>query len=89
MQQCHYGILTGQSVEDPLAHAPALDERGATKKLQVSGCVRHCQSGPAGEVFDAPLPLTEMFEQFEPMGVTERLGDLGEADEHALFGTEA
>jgi hypothetical protein len=30
-----------------------------------------------------------MFEQFEPMGVAERLPDLCEAGEDALFGTEA
>jgi hypothetical protein len=30
-----------------------------------------------------------MFEQFEPMRVTERLCDLGETDEDALFRAEA
>jgi hypothetical protein len=30
-----------------------------------------------------------MFEQFEPMGVAERLRDLCEAGKDALFGTEA
>ena len=42
-----------------------------------------------GKAFDAPLALAEMFEQFEPMGMTERLGDLGETGEYALFGTGA
>jgi hypothetical protein len=36
-----------------------------------------------------PLPLTEMFEQFEPMAVAECLGDLGKADQDTLFRTEA
>ena len=63
--------------------------RRATKKLQVPGCVRQGQPGPGGEVFDIPLALTEMFEQFEAMGVPERLCDLGEPDEDALFRTEA
>ena len=30
-----------------------------------------------------------MFEQFEPVGMTERLRDLGEAGENLLFRTEA
>jgi hypothetical protein len=34
-------------------------------------------------------PYPRCFEQFQSMRMTERLGDLGEADEHTLFGTEA
>ena len=49
------------------------------------GCVRNRQAGSRREVFDAPLALTEMFEQFEAMGVTECLGDLGETSEDTLF----
>jgi hypothetical protein len=30
-----------------------------------------------------------MFEQFEPIRMSERLSDLGETSEQALFGTEA
>jgi len=41
------------------------------------------------EVFDAPFTLAEMFEQFEPIRMSERLSDLGETSEHALFGTGA
>jgi hypothetical protein len=76
-------------VEDPLPVASALNQRCAAKKLQMPGCVRHGQPGSSGEVFDAPLALSEMFEEFQSMRMTERLGDLGEADEHTLFRTEA
>jgi hypothetical protein len=71
-----------------LSRLPSTSAR-ATKKLQVTGCVRHRQPRPSGEVFDTPLSLTEMFEQFEPMAVAECLGDLGKADEDTLFRTEA
>ena len=53
------------------------------------GRVREGQARAGGKVLDAPLALAEMFEQFEPMGVAERLRDLGEAGEYALFRTEA
>ena len=89
LQQRYYGVLTRQTVKDPFALASSLNERRAAKKLQVPGCVRHGQTGSGSEVFDAPLALAEMFEQFEAMGVPERLCDLGETDEDALFRTEA
>jgi hypothetical protein len=89
LQQRYYGVLTRQTVKDPFALASSLNERCAAKKLQVPGCVRHGQPGPGGEIFDAPLALAEMFEQFEAMGVTERLGDLSQTYEHTLFRTEA
>ena len=50
--------------------------------------VRECEARPGREVFDTPLALPEMFQQFEPMGMTERLRDLGKAGEDALFRTE-
>jgi len=89
LQQRYYRVLTRQTVKDPFALASTLNEGRAAKKLQVPGCVRHGQPGPGGEVFDAPLALAEMFEQFEAMGVPERLSDLGKTDEDALFRTEA
>src|SRR6516162_4117548 len=89
VQQTDNGIFTRQPVEHPLSLSAALDQRRASKKLQVPGCVRHRQSRPSGKVFDAPLALAEMFEQFEPMAVAERLCDLSETGEYALFGTEA
>jgi hypothetical protein len=52
------------------------------------GRVRHGQPCTGGEVFDAPLALAEMFEQFETMRVTERLRDLGKTAENLLLRTE-
>src|SRR6516165_4616463 len=73
----------------PLAVTSPVDKCSPTKKLQVAGRVRHSQIRPSRKLFDAPLALSQMFEQFEPMGVAERLRDLCEASEDALFGTEA
>jgi hypothetical protein len=38
-------------------------------------------------VFDAALALPEMFQDFEAMGVSERLRDLREAGKYVLFRT--
>jgi hypothetical protein len=89
VQQADDSIFPRYPIEDPLSLTPSFDERGAAKKLQVSGCVRHGQTRPRGKIVDAPLALAEMFQQFEPMGVAERLGDLGKTGEYALLRTEA
>jgi len=51
--------------------------------------IRHGETRALSEVFDAPFTLAEMFEQFEPMRMTERLSDLGETSENALLRTGA
>jgi len=89
VQQGDHGIFTREPIEDALAFTSPLDECSPTKKLQVAGRVRHSQTRPGRKLFDAPLALSQMFEQFEPMGVAERLRDLCEAGKDALFGTEA
>jgi hypothetical protein len=89
VQEADDDMFARQPIENPLPFTPSFDKGRAAKKLQVPRCVRHHQPRPGGEVFDAPLALAKMFEQFEAMGVAERLGDLGEAGEHALFGTRA
>jgi hypothetical protein len=55
----------------------------------VAGTVGERDPGAGREVFDAALTLREVLEHFEPMDVAERLRDLCEAGEDALFGTEA
>jgi hypothetical protein len=89
LQQRHDYIVSGQPIEDPLAVSPALDERRAAEKLQVPGGIRDGQPGPGGQVVDAPLALAKMLEQFEAMGVTERLRYVGETGEYLLFRTHA
>ena len=71
----------------PLA-AP-FDERGAAKQLQVARAIGERKAGPAGQVVDAALALSEMLQDFEAMGVSERLRDLREAGKYVLFRTHA
>ena len=89
IQQTDDGIFAREPIEYPLALPPALDQPGAAKQLQVAGTVGERDPGAGREVFDAALTLREVLEQFEPMDVAERLRDLCEAGEDALFGTEA
>jgi hypothetical protein len=89
VQQRDDRVFVRHPIEDPFPLAPWFDEDSAAKKLQVTRCVRHRQARSGSKIFDAPLALAEMFEQFKPMGVTERLGDSGETSEYALFRTEA
>jgi hypothetical protein len=89
LQQRHDYIVSGQPIEDPFTVSPALDERCAAEKLQMPGGVRDGQPGPGSQVVDAPLALAEMLEQFEAMGVTERLRYVGETGEYLLFRTHA
>ena len=49
------------------------------------GGVREREARPGCEVFDTPLALPEMFQQFEPVSVAERLRDYGETSENLLF----
>jgi len=42
-----------------------------------------------GEVLHVTLTLAKMLQQFEAMGMAERLRNLGEAGEYVLFGAEA
>jgi hypothetical protein len=53
------------------------------------GCVCHRQTRPGRKLLDAPLALAEMFEQFEPVRVAERLRNLRKASEDALFWSQA
>ena len=76
-EQPDYRVVAGQPIIDALAVAAALDERGAAEKLQVSGCIGEGEARTGRQMIDAALALSEMFKQFEPMRVGERMGDLG------------
>lgn len=43
------------------------------------------QPGARGKRFDAALALAHVFEQIQPVRVTEPLRDFGEAGKYALF----
>ena len=55
----------------------------------MSGGVGDFQTGVPGKALHAMLTLAELLEQFEAMGMAERLRNLGEAGEYVLFGAEA
>ena len=55
----------------------------------MSGCIGEGEARAGRQILDAALALPEMFEQFEPMRMAERLGDLGEACKNLLFRTRA
>jgi hypothetical protein len=72
-----------------LAAPFCLDEARAPQNLQVTRCVCEAEAGPSGKHFNAPLALSNMLDQFDPVGVTERLGYPGEAGEDLLLGSDA
>ena len=88
-EQRDYRIVAGQPIEDPLAVAAALDECGAAEKLQVSRCIGEGEARTGRQILDAALALSEMFEQFEPMRVGKRMGDLGKTLKNLLFRTHS
>ena len=88
-QQADHRILRCQAIIDAFPFPPALHQARAAEKLKVSGGVGDRQTGAPGKVFHATLTLAEMLEQFEAMGMAERLRNLGEAGEDVLFGAKA
>jgi len=87
--QPDHRVLRRQAVIDAFPFAPALHQARAAQKLKVSGSVGDRQTGAPGKVLHATLTLAEMLEQFEAMGMAERLRNPGEAGEYVLFGAEA
>jgi len=88
-EQPDHHIVAGEPVVDPFACAAALDERGAAEKLQMPGRVGNSEARACGQILDAALALPEMFEQFEPMRVRKRVGDLRKTRKNLLFWTHA
>ena len=87
-EQTHH-FVAGEPVVDALAVASALYERSSAQKLQMSGCIGEGEARAGCQILDAALALPEMFEQFQPMRMGERVGDLGETCENQLFRTHA
>jgi hypothetical protein len=68
-----------------LSAALRVDKARTPQDLQVARGVGEAEARPRGKFFDAALALREVFQQFQPMRVTERLGHLSEAGEDRLF----
>src|SRR5580704_4661127 len=64
-EQPDYRIVSGQPIIDALAVAAPLDERGAAKKLQMSGGIGEGEARTGRQILNAPFALPEMFEQFK------------------------
>src|SRR5207253_6885660 len=86
-EQTHHHLVAGEPIVDALAVASTLYERGAAQKLQMSGCIREGVARAGRQLLDAALALPEMFEQFEPMRMGKRVGDLSETCKNLLFRT--
>ena len=53
----------------------------------MSGCIGEGEARASRQILDAALALPEMFEQFEPMRMGKRVGNLGETYKNLLFRT--
>ena len=84
-EQPDYRVVAGQPIIDALAVAAALYKRSTAEELQVSRCIGEGEGRTARQILDAALALSEMFEQFKPMRMSKRMGDLGETLKNLLF----
>ena len=53
----------------------------------MSGCIGESEARTARQILDAALALSKLFEQFEPMRMRKRVGDLRETCKNLLFWT--
>ena len=86
-EQPNHHIVANEPIIDPFTCTTALNEHSAAEKLQIPKRVSNSEARACNQILDAALTLPEMFEQFEPMCVGERVGDLGETSEYLLFRT--
>ena len=84
-EQTHHHFVANEAIVNALAGTAALDKRSAAEKLQMSGCVGKGEARAGRQLLDAALALSEMFEQFEPMRMGERVSDLRETCKNLLF----
>jgi hypothetical protein len=84
-EQANDYLVAGEAIIDALAFATALDKGSTAEKLQMPGGIREGEAGTFRQILDAALALPEMFEQFEPMRMGERVGDLRETYKNLLF----
>ena len=84
-EQTHHHLVAGEAIIDALTVATALDKGSTAEKLQMPGGIGEGEAGADRQILDAALALPEMFEQFEPMRMGERVGDLRETCKNLLF----
>ena len=79
-------LIASQAVEHPFAVASGLRQPRTPQYLEVTRGVGEGQAGSSREILDAPLALSQVFQQFQAVGVAERLCNLGQARENSLLG---
>ena len=62
-----------------------VDEARAPKDLQVARRVGEAQVGPRGKLFNAAHALGDVLQQFQPMGVAERVGHVSQGGKNRVF----
>jgi hypothetical protein len=77
--------IAGEPIQHLFSASFCIDEARAPKDLKMSRRVGEAQIGPRGKFLDAAHALGDVLEQFQPVGVAERLGHFGEAGEYPLF----
>lgn len=67
-----------QPVQHALAVAARLHQAGAAQVLQMLGRIGDAQSGQFGQPLHGALALGHVFQQDQPVGMAQGLGDLGQ-----------
>ncbi len=75
--QSEHGRIA-EAIIDVLAGTPRRQQAGAAHQTQVLRSIGNRQSCPVGQGLHGTLALRQQFENFEPVTVAERLGDIGE-----------
>ena len=84
--QLNHFRIAGEPIQHALSASFGIDEARTPKDLQVSRGVGEAQFGPRRKFLNAAHALGDVLQQFQPVGVTESLGHLGEAGQDHLFG---
>jgi hypothetical protein len=84
-QQRHHLGIAGEAVENMLAAALGLDQPGPAQDLQMARGVGEAHARLRGQFLDRALSLRQRLQQFEPVCMAERLGNLGQAFENQPF----
>jgi hypothetical protein len=77
--------VVGKRVKDELPLAPRSHDARAPHLLQVLRRVGDGKAGARRRHFDAALALRQLLQNFQPMRVSERLGDRRELGEQRRF----
>jgi len=83
--QVNHLVAAGEPVQHVLSASFCIDEARAPKDLQVSRGVGEAQVGPRGKFLNAAHALGDVLQQFQPVGVAERLRHFSQSGKDRLF----